>query len=612
MNQLIQTSSSNNPAIQFRYCTSIEAMRLWMGSDATNPPALDVVQTTNGNAVTLTIATDGPIYQAQPYIALKDTSENYRVVPCLSAGSNKWRAQLPLPLASLAKVGIAVTDSSGNLATRILRYVPDDLYVDNLDSTNYAELAGNWSWLADDAAWATGASVAQIPPEGAVSAQWILPVTEARPYAIYVQAPSLSNSVSSVQYELRAAGTSVTNLTLPAPLPSHQWVYLTTAALDPSVTNMLVLTAMNSGAGTNAISADVVRVTPFVEPKPFIQSVATDAGSTTANIVWTTTTPTPTLLEYGEDLRYGRFSASNGAPATTHVVTLTGLTPSTIYQFMIDAPKNAAVITQPGQFTTTNSVAGSPGAAVPIFPITNTWKYSYSNLDGVAWTAPAYDDSAWASGPGLLWVDTRAGGPDTNVQPKGCKMPENPATHLPYITYYFRAHFDFQGDPAGAILVFTNYIDDGAIWYLNGAEISRNNMSIPLNLVSNSTLATGFNCGGDATCPVVFKISGSLATNLVAGDNVLAVEVHNYSADSPDITFGTALWIATPPPYLPRLSLIPAGDTAILDWNGDGFTLQQSPVLGPGPISWTDVPGPVTNSPFSISPRSAGFFRLRK
>jgi len=60
-------------------------------------------------------------------------------------------------------------------------------------------------------------------------------------------------------------------------------------------------------------------------------------------------------------------------------------------------------------------------------------------------------------------------------------------------------------------------------------------------VISNSTLASAYNCSsGDATCPYVFTIAGDLITNLVSGDNVLAVEAHNYKTNSSDVTFGSA------------------------------------------------------------------------
>ena len=43
-------------------------------------------------------------------------------------------------------------------------------------------------------------------------------------------------------------------------------------------------------------------------------------------------------------------------------------------------------------------------------------------------------------------------------------------------TYYFRTHFTVNFDPAAVLLVSSNYIDDGAVFYLNGHEYGRFNM----------------------------------------------------------------------------------------------------------------------------------------
>jgi hypothetical protein len=43
-------------------------------------------------------------------------------------------------------------------------------------------------------------------------------------------------------------------------------------------------------------------------------------------------------------------------------------------------------------------------------------------------------------------------------------------------------------------------------------------------------------------------------------------------------------------------------------WNGEGFTLQQTAALSD---AWTDVPGPVTQSPYTISSQGTKFYRLR-
>jgi hypothetical protein len=178
------------------------------------------------------------------------------------------------------------------------------------------------------------------------------------------------------------------------------------------------------------------------------------------------------------------------------------------------------------------------------------------------------------------------------------------------VTYYFRTHFTFTNSLSGVSLLFDARIDDGAVFYLNGAEVYRNNMPPAPTPILNANLAIAYNCGGDATCPVLFSLTGSMVTDLVSGDNVMAVEVHNYNIISPDITFGTALAFTEPYTLPPQLSIAPGKGAATLSWTRGGFTLQQASALR-GP--WTDVPGPIFSSPFTATNSgSQVFFRLRK
>ena len=200
-----------------------------------------------------------------------------------------------------------------------------------------------------------------------------------------------------------------------------------------------------------------------------------------------------------------------------------------------------------------------------VFDAAKAFKYTTNNLDGINWKAPGYNDSAWPSGPGLLWADQR--GLNTNLPLTATQLPLNSSTGYPWTTYYFRTHFNFTNSPAGATLTLSNYLDDGAVFYLNGVEIARAFLPLPPASILNSTLATSYNCAsGDATCPYVFSITGDLITNLVPGDNVLAVEVHNYRAGSPDVTFGSALLYTIPtPPFSPLVMdlVTPAFDSTL-------------------------------------------------
>jgi len=160
--------------------------------------------------------------------------------------------------------------------------------------------------------------------------------------------------------------------------------------------------------------------------------------------------------------------------------------------------------------------------------------------------------------------------------------------------------------------IFFLWFGEGAVFYLNGVEIQRVRMApgpTPITYTSVTYPAGVFPCGGDATCPDLFTVSGLLMNNLVAGDNVLAAEVHQYNNASFDIVFGSALFYALPGATRPVLRMIREGGTMTLYWNGSGFTLQEAAdAAGP----WTDVPGPVTISTYAFQvPDGVNFFRLR-
>jgi hypothetical protein len=70
-------------------------------------------------------------------------------------------------------------------------------------------------------------------------------------------------------------------------------------------------------------------------------------------------------------------------------------------------------------------------------------------------------------------------------------------------------------------------VDDGAIFYLNGHEIYRDGM--PADPISMTTPATTNRSGTAETQINTFDVTASGLQYLQAGNNVLAVEVHNYS-----------------------------------------------------------------------------------
>jgi hypothetical protein len=343
----------------------------------------------------------------------------------------------------------------------------------------------------------------------------------------------------------------------------------------------------------------------YAKPLPgFINDVTAQTNDTTATIGWTTTGPGTTLVQYGLTSNLGSASTYSGEMVTNHSALLTGLLPGVGYYyraFSSDGQK---------QYSSQTFFFVTQAATNQVFDFTNSWTYGTANLDGVNWTAPVYDDSGWSgSGSGLLWADNRGANP--NIPMLNTQMGVNPSTGFPFSTYYFRTHFSYTNTSSASSLLFSDYIDDGAVFYLNGTEIYRLRMPAAPTPISNTNLSSGYACSGDATCPDYFVISGSLLTNLVVGDNVLAAEVHNYDPKSPDITFGASLAFTSAFPKGPQLSIQKSNLAVTVSWAADGFTLQQadSPI---GP--WASVPGPITNSPFVMpnSVNAAQYFRLIK
>jgi len=345
----------------------------------------------------------------------------------------------------------------------------------------------------------------------------------------------------------------------------------------------------------------------FAKPLPsFITQLAAAPLDTIATISWTTASNATTQVEYGLTPNYGSFSSFDPTLATNHVVLLNGLMIGTNYFFRAISTVGGAQYTGDCYFSTANFRR-------VLFGVTKSWKWTTNNLAGINWKAPDYDDSAWAGpDPGLLYVEDNPA-----VSPRNTPLPPNNGVPVigvsVYPTYYFRTHFTISNAVGILFMTFTNFIDDGAVFYLNGNEIKRLRMPPAPAVITYTNLATLSPCLGDATCPDVFSLTGNQLTNVISGDNVLAAEVHQYVTGASDIVFGSALTYVRPTTFTPTLHIMLSGsgatNTAKISWDGTGFTLQQASVPA---AAWVDVPGPVTNSPYA-TPISAlaRFYRLR-
>ncbi len=153
-----------------------------------------------------------------------------------------------------------------------------------------------------------------------------------------------------------------------------------------------------------------------------------------------------------------------------------------------------------------------------------TWRFEDNPRDpGIAWRQPGFDDSAWAAGRGPLGFGA------LGLPPVGTRLKARQQ-----ITCCFRTQFVFHGDPAEMRVVADQFIDDGAIYFLNGQEIAR--VRMPPGEAKFDTLSPV-----SVRTPVE-ELNAFIITNaLWRGTNVLAVEVHQVKTNSSDLMLGLRL-----------------------------------------------------------------------
>lgn len=148
----------------------------------------------------------------------------------------------------------------------------------------------------------------------------------------------------------------------------------------------------------------------------------------------------------------------------------------------------------------------------------DNWNYLVpTSQPNINWNQSSYNASSWSTGPsGFGFGD------------------EDDATDISAtMSVYIRKNFEITDASAVGYMVLDIDYDDGFVAYLNGQEIAR-------NLVSGDV--PGYNQASDdyheallyqGFAPERFQVDQSLLTT---GTNTIAVQVHNQSADSSDLS----------------------------------------------------------------------------
>jgi hypothetical protein len=159
---------------------------------------------------------------------------------------------------------------------------------------------------------------------------------------------------------------------------------------------------------------------------------------------------------------------------------------------------------------------------LPVWP-GSTWSYLDDGTDlGTAWREAAYDDSSWSAGPGQLGY-----GEDflqTAVSPD--RGPDGLSA-----TTYFRHEFSVISPELVTKVELGILRDDGAAVYLNGVEVQRDNLPPDATYDTWATEVSTFEES------ITWRTIDADPALIVAGTNVLAVEVHQAELSPDDLRF---------------------------------------------------------------------------
>lgn len=218
----------------------------------------------------------------------------------------------------------------------------------------------------------------------------------------------------------------------------------------------------------------------------------------------------------------------------------------------------------------------------PAVPAGSVWSYLDTGVNpGQGWNGLAFDDSSWKSGGAELGYGD---GNEKTVIGFG------PSSSTKYPAYFFRHAFDVTDVDSYKNLLVRLKRDDGAVVYLNGVEILRDNM--PAGEITHETYTTGNTVDG-ANESTFFEFTLP-TTGLVNGKNVIAVSVHQDRPSSSDVSFDLELsLIEKPNPNAPVF------DNDILTLNGgvingsyDGSLADLVTDPNGDPLVFTKIDGP--------------------
>ncbi len=215
---------------------------------------------------------------------------------------------------------------------------------------------------------------------------------------------------------------------------------------------------------------------------------------------------------------YNIYKDGGGTPIATTTGTTyqdTGLSPLTSYTYnvsAVDAAPNESAQSSPASDTTLDTTT-------TVINIGDNWKYFKGTSNPAAgWTDVSFDDSGWLLGPtGIGFGDGDDATDLSDMQGS-------------YVTVYTRKTFNVTDVSYVTGMTLNVDYDDGFVAYINGQEVTRANMP-----AGTPAFDTGASAQHEAGTPEAFDLS-AYTGSLLAGTNVLTIEIHNRNINNNDLS----------------------------------------------------------------------------
>ncbi len=260
-------AATRYPGVNFRYCTAVEAMQRWLGTDDTQAPTLNFSTVDEGGMQRFSVSSDEEIFQDQPFVTVKDKYELTHVLSMTATGSGQWISDTSMAPDSWAKAAVAVCDTVGNQSLAELKAWPDIIYIDD-GSSDFQTLHGSAAQRANDG-WLRAYSEYSVTPGDSAVFSCSFTPEQQRMYRIEMVVGAKTGPDITLQARLDEAGGSVPlELAGQNPEPG-KWntLCITELPAGSPVTLHLSAALSSQASGAESISPDVVKISPFVRER---------------------------------------------------------------------------------------------------------------------------------------------------------------------------------------------------------------------------------------------------------------------------------------------------------------------------------------------------------